>query len=75
MNKTVILYAIIVSLVAQSVESAHSVEDPGVQSPGQEDPLEKEVATPRVFLPGRFHGQRNLVGYRPWGHKESDLTE
>ena len=75
MNKTVILYAIIVSLVAQSVESAHSVEDPGVQSPGQEDPLEKEVATPGVFLPGRFHGQRNLVGYRPWGHKESDMTE
>ena len=70
-----ILYAIIVSLVAQSVESAHSVEDPGVQSPGQEDPLEKEVATTGVFLPGRFHGQRNLVGYRPWGHKESDMTE
>ena len=21
------------------------------------------------------HGQRNLVGYRPWGHKESDMTE
>ena len=65
MNKTVILYAIIVSLLAQSVESAHSVEDPGIQSPGQEDTLEKEVAAPRVFLPGGFHGQRNLVGYSP----------
>ena len=21
------------------------------------------------------HGQRNLVGYSPWGHKESDTTE
>ena len=21
------------------------------------------------------HGQRSLVGYGPWGHKESDLTE
>ena len=21
------------------------------------------------------HGQRNLEGYRPWGHKESDTTE
>ena len=20
-------------------------------------------------------GQRNLVGYNPWGHKESDMTE
>ena len=23
-----------------------------------------------VFLPGEFHGQRSLVGYSPWGHKE-----
>ena len=28
-----------------------------------------------VFLPGEFHGQRNLAGYSPWGHKESDMTE
>ena len=24
------------------------------------------------FLPGRFHGQRSLVGYSQWGLKESD---
>ena len=28
-----------------------------------------------VFLPGQSHGQRSLVGYSPWGHKESDMTE
>ena len=28
-----------------------------------------------VFLPGEFHGQKSLVGYSPWGHKESDMTE
>ena len=28
-----------------------------------------------VFLPGKFHGQRSLVGYSPWGCKESDMTE
>ena len=28
-----------------------------------------------VFLPGESHGQRRLVGYSPWGHKESDMTE
>ena len=28
-----------------------------------------------VFLPGKFHGQRSLVGYSPRGHKESDTTE
>ena len=28
-----------------------------------------------VFLPGESQGQRSLVGYSPWGHKESDMTE
>ena len=28
-----------------------------------------------VFLPGRPHGERSLVGYSPWGHKDSDTTE
>ena len=27
------------------------------------------------FLPGESHRQRNLVGYSPWGPKESDMTE
>ena len=27
-----------------------------------------------VFLPGKFHGQRSLVGYNPWGRTESDMT-
>lgn len=28
-----------------------------------------------VFLPRRFHGQRNLADYSPWGLKESATTE
>ena len=28
-----------------------------------------------VFLPGESHGQRSLVGYSPWGRKESDTAE
>ena len=28
-----------------------------------------------VFLPGEWHGQRNLTGYSPWGCKESDMIE
>ena len=28
-----------------------------------------------VFLPGESHGQRNLMGYSPQGHKEPDMTE
>ena len=34
----------------------------------------KQQPTP-VLLPGESHGQRGLVGYSPWGHKESDTTE
>ena len=46
-----------------------------VQSLGQEDPLEKEIATYSVFLPGEFHGQRSLADYSPWARKKSDPTE
>jgi len=28
-----------------------------------------------VFLPEEFHGQRNLEGYSPWGHKEPATNE
>ena len=28
-----------------------------------------------VFLPGEYHGQRNLAGYSSWGCRESDMTE
>ena len=45
------------------------------QSLGREDPLEKEMEPTPVFLSGESHGQRSLVGYSPWGHKESDMTE
>ena len=37
--------------------------------------LEKEMATHSSTLAQKFHGWRSLVGYSPWGHKESDMTE
>ena len=46
-----------------------------VQSLGWEDPLEEGMATHSVFLPGKSHGQRSLVGYSPQHCKESDPTE
>ena len=33
------------------------------------------MLTTPVFLPGEFHRQRSLVGFSPWGCKESDMTE
>ena len=46
-----------------------------VQYLGLKDPPEEGWPSTPVFLPGESHGQRSLVGYSPWGHKESDTTE
>ena len=43
-----------------------------VPSLNQEDSLEIEVQSTPVFLPGESHGQRSLVSYSSWGHKELD---
>ena len=45
------------------------MQETQVQSLGWEDPLEKEMATHSIFLPGISCGQKSLVGYSPWGHK------
>ena len=37
-------------------------------------PWRREWQPILVFLPGEFHGERILGGYRTWGCKESDLT-
>ena len=50
------------------------MQETQVQSLGWEDTLEKEIATQSGILPGKSHGQRNLAGYSPWGHKDSDVT-
>ena len=63
------------SLVAQRVKRLPAVQETQVQSLHREDPLEKEMTTTPVLLPGKFHGQRSLVGYSPWGLEESDRTE
>ena len=64
------------SLVVQMVKNLPTMQETQVQSLGQEDPLEKGMATHSlVFMPGESHGQRSLVGYSPWVLKESDTTE
>ena len=42
--------------------------------PGSEEPLEKEMTTTPVFLRGKSHRQRSLVGYNQRAAKESDKT-
>ena len=46
-----------------------------VQSLGQEDPLENEMATHPSILAWIIYGRRHLVGYSPGRCKETDMTE
>ena len=58
------------SLVAQPVRNPPAMWETWVRFLGWEDPLEKEMTIPTpVLLPGKSHGQKNLVGYSPWGRK------
>ena len=51
------------------------MQETWVQSLGQEDPLEKDMAYSRYglihskILAWEIHGQRSLPGYSPWGCK------
>ena len=47
-----------------------------VHSLGREDPLEKEMATQSSILAWKIPMDRGAwLGYSPWSHKESDMTE
>ena len=62
-------------LKVMNLPAMHEIQETWVQSLGWEDPLEQEMQLAPVFLLGIFHGQRSLVGYSPWGHKELDTVE
>ena len=51
-----------------AVKNPPAKQETRVQSLSQEDTLEKELVAP-VFLPGKSHWQRSLVGYSPWNSK------
>ena len=53
-------------------ESACNVGDPGSIPGLGRFPWRRERLPTPEFLPEEFHGQRSLVGYSAWGHKESD---
>ena len=61
--------------------SACNVRDPGsIRDPGFDPwvgkiPWRRKWQPTPVLLPEKSHGWRSLVGYSPWGRKESDTTE
>ena len=66
-----------VALVVKNLPASASAGDVGgtgsILESGRS--MEKKWQPAPVLSPGESHGQRNLVGYCPWGHKESDWTE
>ena len=46
-----------------------------VPSLGQEDALEKSMATNSSILTWKSHEHRSLAGYHPWGPKVSIMTK
>ena len=63
------------SLVAQMIKCLSAIQETRVRSLGWEDPLEKEMAARSSVLAWKIPWTRSLVGYHPWGRKESDTTE
>ena len=61
--------------MVQTVKKLPAMKETWVQFLGREDALEKEWQPTPLFLPGESQGLRSLVGYSPWGRKESDMTD
>ena len=58
------------ALIVQLVKNPPAMQETQkiwVLTLGQEDPLEKGMATHASILTGKSHGQRSLVGCSPWG--------
>ena len=58
-----------------ALKNLPALQETWVWSLSQKDPLEKKWQPTPVLLPENSYGQRTLVGYSPWGHKELDMTE
>ena len=63
------------SLVAQLVKNPPAMLETWFDPWVGEIPWRRERLPTPVFFPRESHGQRSLVGYSPWGHKELDATE
>ena len=63
------------SLLAQMVKNLPAMQETRVHPWVGNILWRREQQPTPVFLPGESHGQRSLMGYSPWGHKESDTTE
>ena len=61
--------------VGKESPAVKEIQEMQVHSMGEEDPWRRTWQPTPIFLPGKSHGWRSLVGCSPWGRGESDTTE
>ena len=61
--------------MVKNLPAMEETQETWVPSKSERSPGEGNGNPTPVFLPGESHGQKNLAGYSPRGHKESDMTE
>ena len=65
----------VVTVVKNLPDNAGGTRDMGSILGSERFPWSRKWQPTPVFLPGKSHEQRILVGYSPWGHKGSDMAK
>ena len=74
LKKTINFYVTMYVCVKESTCNAGDTGDRSLIL-GSGGSLRRKWQPTPVFLPEKSHGQRSLVGYSLWSHKELDMTE
>ena len=69
------ILTLVITLRAQKVKNPPTSRRPRFDPWAGQIPWRMEWQPTPLFLPEEFHGQRRLVGYSPWTHKESGTTK
>ena len=70
-----VIYIVLIGSDGKAPALPCNVGDPGSIPGSGRSPRERKWQPTPVFLPGKLYGQRSLVGYSPWDHKELTMTE
>ena len=73
--KSILFYFFCFSFLTQAQCVCLQCRRPGFNSWVGKVPWRRKWQSTPALLPGKSHGWRSLIGYSPWGRKESDMTE
>ena len=68
-------FACLLAFVSKQVGPLNPSEQVSYMHAGPPKEWRRKWQPTPVFMPGKFHGQRNLAGYSPWGGRELAVTE